>query len=339
MLRAVFEIRLVKENLDLSVALMQAVQDEKVTAKQIFRDGPEETFVAFAVNKDGPDQAELARRVANQARAAFVLSVIQTQRSLDRVFSRPPIEEENPDLQAARCVVYLLHKAVAPNLFSPVWDCPPPYRRWFEVRPINLMVDAAELHGKGLTWDHVGGLHQFLDLLEFLANRIKILPELDSPVVTAEDLPAAQTVAARTVAAPPEPILPEPVLEAQAPEEPELPEVPANLPPADSIDGPVARFIAERCDLGSHIRTTAKELYAGFLEWCRETGQEDVSQRSFGMQLTAIGLYRRRRGRGKHWWEGIRLKGSMGETAGRVTGGNLELMNGHREGYQPELAP
>ena len=111
MLRAVSEIRLVKENLDLSVALMQAVQDEKITAKQIFRDGPEEMFVAFAVNQTGPDQMELTRRVTNQARAAFALSVIQTQRSLDRVFSNPPIDEENPDLQAARCVMFLLNKA------------------------------------------------------------------------------------------------------------------------------------------------------------------------------------------------------------------------------------
>ena len=338
MFRAVFEIRLVKENLDLSVALMQAVQDEKITAKQIFRDGPEEIFVAFAVNKEGPDQAELARRVANQARAAFVLSVIQTQRSLDRVFATPPIEEENPDLQAALCVMYLLHKAVAPNLFSPVWDCPPQYRRRFEVRPINLLVDAADLHGKGLTWDHVGGLHQFLDLLEFLANRIKILPEIDAPVVTAENHLATEPVAAA-----PEAVLetpPEALAEEQEPqvEEPEPREVPANLPAAESIDGPVARFIAERCDLGSHIRTTARELYTGFLEWCRENGQEDVSQRSFGMQLTAIGLYRRRRGRGKHWWEGIRLTGSP-DQADKVTPGTLELTNGHREGYQPELVP
>ena len=72
-----------------------------------------------------------------------------------------------------------------------------------------------------------------------------------------------------------------------------------------------------------------------FLDWCQERGQDDVSQRSFGMQLTAMGLDRRRRGRGKHWWEGIRLSGSTE----KVESGNLELVNGHRKGYQPELAP
>jgi len=40
MMKPVFEIRMVKENLDLSMAMMQAVQEEKVTAKQLFRDGP-----------------------------------------------------------------------------------------------------------------------------------------------------------------------------------------------------------------------------------------------------------------------------------------------------------
>lgn len=323
MLRAVSEIRLVKENLDLSVALMQAVQDEKITANQIFRDGPEEMFVAFAVNQTGPDQMELTRRVTNQARAAFALSVIQTQRSLDRVFAGAPIEEENHDLQAARCVMFLLNKAVAPNLFTPVWDCPPQYRRRFEVRPINLLMDAAEIHGEGLSWDHLGGLPKFLDLLEYFANRIKILPEIDQiavaePKVAANNVPQETSINAL----------------ANKPMEALEPEVmPATPVAAETIDSSVARFISERCDLGGNNRITAKELYAGFQEWCRETGQDDVSQRSFGMQLTALGLQRRRRGRGRHWWEGICLFGSTDEVANV----SLEMMNGHYEGYQPEL--
>ena len=97
MVNPAFEIRMVKENLDLAMALLQAVQEEKVTARQLFRDGPEDMFVAFAVDNNGPDQIEFTRRAANQARAAFALSVIQTQRSLDRVFVNKPLEEENPD--------------------------------------------------------------------------------------------------------------------------------------------------------------------------------------------------------------------------------------------------
>lgn len=331
MMNPAYEIRLVKENLDLSVALLQAVQDDKVTAKQIFRDGPEDLFIAFAVNSHGPDQIELRRRVANQARAAFVFSVIQTQRSLERVFSNAPIEEENPDLQAARCVMYLLYNTVAPNLFTPVWNCPPQYRRRFEVRPINLLMDAAELHGKGLSWNHVGGLPQFLDLLQYFANQIEDLPEIDRPAVAAPIVAADNILVATPLEAFPAEAFP-----AEAfPEEPEPEGMLADPATAENIDSPVARFIVARCALSSNTRTTAKELYAGFLEWCRETGQDDVSQRSFGMQLTAMGLSRRRRGRGKHWWEGIRLSGP-GE---KVASGSLELANGHYKGYQPELGP
>ena len=186
MVKPSFEIRMVKENLDLSMALLQAVQEDKVTAKQLFRDGPEGLVVAFSVDNDGPDQAELTRRAGNQRRAAFTLSVIQTQRSLDRVFAGAPMDEGQPDLQAARCVMFLLNNTILPNLFSPVWDCPPEYRRRFEVRPINLLMDAGDLHGKGLSWDHVGGLRQYVALLDYLADWIEDLHELDESRVAPE---------------------------------------------------------------------------------------------------------------------------------------------------------
>ncbi|NQW24097.1 MAG: hypothetical protein HQ475_11685 [SAR202 cluster bacterium] len=314
MVKPAYEIKMVKENLDLSLALLQAAQEEKVTAKQLFRDGPEEMFIAFAVDS-GPGQNELTRRVANQVRAAFALSVIQTQRSLDRIFTNAPIDEENPDLQAARCVMYLLYNTVYPNLFSPVWNCPPQYRRKFEVRPVSILMDAGELHGKGLSWDHVGGLKQYLDLLAYFAYWVEDLPEINGPILT---VPAATS---RVV----------------IPEESEVEETLATPPAADKIDGPVAQFITDKCDLNSQNRTLAKDLYAGFQEWCRETGLEDVSQRSFGMQLTAVGLQRKRRGRGKHWWEGIRLSGSPEQMAETATSASRELQNGHYEGYQTEL--
>jgi hypothetical protein len=82
----------------------------------------------------------------------------------------------------------------------------------------------------------------------------------------------------------------------------------------------------------------AKDLYAGFQDWCRETGQDDVSQRSFGMQLTAMGFQRRRRGRGKHWWDGIRLiAGPAPVMEEALVGGSPVATNGHYEGYQTEL--
>ena len=77
----------------------------------------------------------------------------------------------------------------------------------------------------------------------------------------------------------------------------------------DSAGNPIDRFVVERCETGEGNRILAGELYAGFLEWHRNAGQEPISQRAFGMRLTALGLRRKRRGHGKHWWEGIRLAG------------------------------
>jgi hypothetical protein len=319
MMKPAFEIRMVKENLDLSMALLQAAQEQKITAKQLFRDGPEDMFVAFAVDNDGPDQAELTRRAANQARAAFALAVIQTQRSLDRVFVNPPLEEENPDLQAARCVMFLLNNTVFANLFTPVWNCPPEYRRRFEVRPINLLIDARELHGRPLSWDHVGGLRQFINLLVYFANWAEDLTEIDQPAAGPIDAPTA-----RWESVPEDEVQPEIVI--------------ASLAPAQTIDGPVARFVDVQCEVGGSNLILAKDLYEGFQTWCRNTGQDDVSQRSFGMQLTAMGFQRRRRGRGKHWWDGIRLVAAAAPVFEEALAERSPVLtNGHYEGYQAEL--
>ncbi|MCH2511792.1 MAG: hypothetical protein DSY78_12925 [Chloroflexi bacterium] len=319
MMKPAFEIRMVKENLDLSMALLQAVQEQKVTARQLFREGPEDMFVAFAVDNDGPDQAELTRRAANQARAAFALAVIQTQRSLDRVFTNPPLEEKDSDLSAARCVMFLLNNTVFANLFTPVWNCPPEYRRRFEVRPINLLIDAGELHGKQLSWDHVGGLRQFIDLLVYFANWAEDLTEIEQPAAGQNDTPAARWES--------------------VPEDDAQPEIVIASPaPARMIDGAVARFVDVQCDVSNGNLVLAKELYEGFQAWCRNTGQDDVSQRSFGMQLTAMGFQRRRRGRGKHWWDGIRLVAAAAPLIGEtLVERSPELTNGHYEGYQAEL--
>ena len=77
----------------------------------------------------------------------------------------------------------------------------------------------------------------------------------------------------------------------------------------DSSGNPIDRFVMERCETGEGNRILAGELYEGFLEWRRNAGLEPISQRAFGMRLTALGLRRKRRGHGKHWWEGIRLSG------------------------------
>ena len=107
--------------------------------------------------------------------------------------------------------------------------------------------------------------------------------------------------------------------------------------PARMIEGPVARFVDVQCEVDDSNLVLAKDLYTGFQEWCRDTGQNDVSQRSFGMQLTAMGFQRRRRGRGKHWWDGIKLGAPIQPVEALAEEVLVGAANGHHESYQTEL--
>ena len=171
-------------------------------------------------------------------------------------------------------------------------------------------MDAGELHGKGLTWDHVGGLAQFTDLLVYFANWVDDLAEIQ-PTTDALRHVATQGITESEL-------------------EPEV--VTANPQPARKVDAPIVRFVAEQCDIGDHNLVLAKDLYARFQEWCQENGLDDVSQRSFGMQLTAMGLHRRRRGRGKHWWDGIGLA-VQGTTENALADLSPVMTNGRNDGY------
>jgi putative DNA primase/helicase len=60
-------------------------------------------------------------------------------------------------------------------------------------------------------------------------------------------------------------------------------------------------FIGERCLIDDRLKTTAKDLYQDYLEWCHDTGEKGVSQRTFGMRLSERGLTKRRTGGGYQW--------------------------------------
>ena len=296
--------------------------------------------------ESGPDlSAELIRGAANQMRGAFALSALQARRSLAVAFPGEPIEEELPELRTALSVVHLVALAVRRSIIQPVWDCPPPYRRLFHIRRLGLTLNATGLGGRPLSWDDFGGLDGYVDLLEYCAASADdsgknvsdqgnlVLPDRPSalefddiisliPVESGEsaeapplrlptDYNGGSPPLGRVPAMPPQPVVPDeppppPATPAPAP-------LPVGGPPVITApnfgSNPVDRFVAERCETGEGKRILAGDLYAGFLEWRRNAGQEPLSQRSFGMRLTALGLRRKRRGHGKHWWEGIRLAG------------------------------
>ena len=75
----------------------------------------------------------------------------------------------------------------------------------------------------------------------------------------------------------------------------------------DQISDSISAFVSARGAVAPDAMIIAKELYSYYQTWCADTGQEPLTQRSFGMRLTDLGFERKRRGRGRHWWVGLGL--------------------------------
>ncbi len=295
--------------------------------------------------------AALTRGAANQMRAAFALSALQTRRSLAVAFPGDPIEQELPELRTALSVMHLIALAVRRSIIQPVWECPPPYRRLFHIRRLGFTLNATGLGGQSLSWEHFGGLDSYIELLEYCAASADeagqnisdwgnvVLPDHPSALDFDDIISPPPVESGESTETPPirppadfsgdylpriprdgAPAVPAgPPLPTTRPPDPRPQEPPIVIPAKAGIQGgsialdsrgnPIDRFVTERCETGEGNRVLAGELYAGFLDWRRNAGREPISQRAFGMRLTALGLRRKRRGHGKHWWEGIRLAG------------------------------
>ena len=75
--------------------------------------------------------------------------------------------------------------------------------------------------------------------------------------------------------------------------------------PLPSLD----RFISDCCIVASGESSTARDMYISYLRWSDDNGEHALLQRNFGIQLTQLGFSRRRRSGGRHWWQGIGLRG------------------------------
>lgn len=369
------EIRLVKENLAFAVSLWNGAKAGRVPPGALASsasDSDQYNPWSGAPQRTRQDLAsDVTRGAANQMRAAFALSALQAQRSLEDAFSGEPIKEEWPELRAARSAMLLIGRAVQRSILEPVWECPPAYRRVFHIRRLGFTLNASALEGRVLSWDDFGGLERYLQLLDYCASSAnaaaesgatRTLPRYlgtgrtefggllgapDALTTDAEATPSAAPprgypgeMAERRLAPDAPPFVPPriPVLQGDeedswdnalaeragqwhtqsAAPEPEAPRNGQNGHPSGGVASAngvpvgnmVSQFVAERCETGEDRRMLAGELYEGFLGWCRDSGRQPVSQRAFGMRLTGLGLRRKRRGHGKHWWEGIRLAGS-----------------------------
>ena len=286
---ASINIQMVRENLALSIALWAAAQRGVLTAASVPAKSAFKALSSEFIEVDTPlelsDNRDLVRCVSNQIRSAFAFSAIQTYRSLETTYRGSPLQESDPDLRGARCSFYVLNKTVAQNLLSPVWNCPPEYRFTFDVRDVPFSLDASSLDGKEVYWEDFGGLQRYLSLLEFCCLRVAE----DSPDQLKEPTIAEVTAHEKSAHA-------KGAHEQNAPKNGRI-----------STLADVPAFLADRCLVGDDARVIAKGLYQAYIDWCRERDEDPLAQRSFGMQLTAQGFQRQRRGKGRHWWMGVSL--------------------------------
>jgi len=282
----VLEIGMVRENLALAIAVWTAVKKGLITTAHlptgravVTSDAGQVVEIFNPLELHGEE--DLVRCATNQVRAAFAFSVVQTQRTLESVYDGPPLQDPDQDRKAARCAIYLLNNSMRRGMLTPTWSCPLGFRRSFKVGFISFSLDASELDGKTVFWDDFGGLEKYLELLAYLAEQAKQPPPQAASRTRTEEAPAVSSIR-------------------------------RDFMEAASPSDPVSQFISAKCMVGPDSQTIAGGLYDEYVEWCQETGQDALGQRSFGMQLTRLGFTRRRRGRGRHWWQGIGLAGATG---------------------------
>ena len=272
------EIKMVRENLALAIAYWTGVRKGLITSAHlpagrgiVTSDTGQVVEVFNSLKLEGNE--DLARCATNQVRSAHAFSVMHTHRILESVYSGTPLEETDPDRKAARCAIYLLNVTMTEDMLAPVWACPPNYRQRFGVQPISFVLDASSLDGKTVNWHDFGGLEKYLDLLDYVAEQVEQLPERTTRPKSGgtRKEPSIQPSFKETI----------------------------------SVADPVYQFVAARCLVSPDAQIIAGGLYADFLVWCQEGGLPTLGQRSFGMRLTKLGFTRRRRGRGRHWWQGI----------------------------------
>ena len=199
------EIRLVRDNLSLAMALSKSTENGLITPLHVL---PEENPAGASDGTPAPAPNALSRRIGNQVRASFGFSVLQAQQSLERVYPSSPLTELRSSLKGARCTIYLLSISLRRGMLSPVWVCPPEYRQRFDVPAISFLLDASLMDGTPVVWEQFGGLGKYLDLLDYCAAWVQSWdPESAAPEIRppAPAIPApAQVATPAQVSAPAE---------------------------------------------------------------------------------------------------------------------------------------
>lgn len=69
----------------------------------------------------------------------------------------------------------------------------------------------------------------------------------------------------------------------------------------------IGQFLDDRCTVGASAWLTAKEFRSAYEDWCKENGEQPMSQRTVGKQLTERGFHRSR-SNGRKIWKGLSLQ-------------------------------
>jgi P4 family phage/plasmid primase-like protien len=79
-------------------------------------------------------------------------------------------------------------------------------------------------------------------------------------------------------------------------------------------------FVAAHCAFLTGASTWARDLYGTYTRWCEQSGEEPVTQKTFGSRLRERGLSRSRGHGGAYRWHGIVLRdvGANGEPLNRA---------------------
>ena len=270
------------------------------------------------------DQRGLLRCASNQVRAAFALCALQTQRELDGISADDPLEEPDPSVRAVRAVCYVTSHSLDRELLNPTWVVPMEYRRRFECPAMDLTLDASTWNGREVRWEHLGGLASYLDLVLFASYCVDGMPVPDAAAIAKGDYSAFEDLSqgnpdgvspatpgygsgtGRLRQQGPAASGPEPGSGWIAPDGPPQPAI--TVASQANECGPIDDFVADVCSTGAEAMSPAGDLYASYAQWCLDQGYLAHSQRKFGLELRAHGYERKRRGKGKHWWLGVRAQ-------------------------------
>ena len=307
-----------RENLAVAIALRRSAGMGLLNVSFVAHFGGEETEgspeapAALHVQDNG----DLCRCANNQIRAAFGYSVLITHRILERTFGTAGGSSARNDRNDACCVLRLLAGTLEADPMAPAWVCPVSDRRRFAVEAAGFGLDARSLHGREMLWSDFGSLQKYLDLLAFCAEAVEEAGEDGEPFgysdrVAEDDGGFVEEEPGGEPDARNREHTADRAAKGSGPEKGSRTRATASQrTAADPDTGLVSAFVEETCVVGDEEMVLAGDLFNSYVEWCGAQGAEPVGQRRFGMYLTAAGLERKRRGRGKHWWMGVGLKGA-----------------------------